>query len=120
MTSGGPATRAVSVSDGALRDDAQRFRRTRSTRLAIAMDNEFGYRTRRQTELASLYPGTVVLHDKAVSLRTEDFLDGDLAYRALAPYTILAMGWIVDTIQAFEDGETIFRRVGERMPPSAE
>ena len=86
-----------------------------------AINNEFGYRSDTQTELASLYPNAVLLNDRTVKLRTDDLLGGYLAYRALASYTILAhMGWIVDTIQDFEDAETILQRVGERMPPSAE
>jgi hypothetical protein len=81
-----------------------------------SINNEFGYRTQGQTELASLYPGAVLLNDKTVGLRTSDLLSGYLAYRALASYTILEhYRWIVETVQDFEDGDTILRRVGEQM-----
>lgn len=86
-----------------------------------SIDNEFGYRTQAQTQLASLYPHATVLHDKAVGLRTDDLLDGYLTFRALASYTFNAhMRWIVETIYELEDGDEILRRIGERMPPSAE
>lgn len=85
------------------------------------LDNEFGYRTQAQTELASLYPDAILLNEKAVTLRTNDALQAYLAYRALAQYTILEhTSWIVETIQAFEDGDAILKRVGEKMPPLAE
>jgi len=86
-----------------------------------SIDNQFGYRTQAQTQLASLFPHVTVLHDKAVGLRTHDLLDGYLTFRALASYTFLAhMRWIVETIHELDDGEDILRRIGERMPPSGE
>lgn len=86
-----------------------------------SIDNEFGYRTQAQTQLASLYPHATVLNDKAVGFRTGDLLEGYLTFRALASYTFLAhMRWIVETIYELENGEDILRQIGERMPPSAE
>ncbi len=79
--------------------------------------NEYGYRQHGQTQLASLFPGAVVLNDKAIALDTDDVVAGYLAYRALANYTHLAqMKWIVDTIYELDDGQEIMKRVGERYP----
>lgn len=79
--------------------------------------NEFGYRTRAQTQLASLFPHVEVLNEKTVVLRTDDFEEGYLTFRALAQYTFLAhMSWVVETIYELDDSEEILRRIGERFP----
>jgi len=104
--------------------DAFRHRDTIPPWRALAtrpIENEFGYRTPAQTELASLYPHVTILSDKAVSLRADDFVEAYLAFRALASYTFLShMRWVVETISELEDGDEILRRIGGRMPPSAE
>jgi D-amino peptidase len=80
------------------------------------MINEFSYTRPEHASLAINYPGAVALNDRTIGLRSETFLDGYLAFRALANFTSLApMRSMFDAMREVEGGMETYGRIQEYL-----
>jgi D-amino peptidase len=76
----------------------------------------FSYTRPEHASLAIEFPGAWEVNDRTIGLRTGDFLDAYLAFRALANFTALApMRTIVDAMREVEGGMETYARIREHL-----
>jgi D-amino peptidase len=82
-----------------------------------AFDNLYGYVLPEQAAVAINYPTAAVVDNKTVRVRTANFLDAYLTFRALAGFTGLATSrLLVNAVREMDGGPELLRKAQEMLP----
>jgi D-amino peptidase len=89
--------------------------------LAPEFENHFGYILPEMAEVALNFPRATVVDNKTVSVRTTNFLDAYLAFRALARFTGLAnQRLLLAGVREQPGGPELIQKAQQRLPSRRE
>jgi D-amino peptidase len=89
----------------------------RSTAADSPLENRFNYLFPEMASVAMNYPGAVGIDDKTIGLKTRDFLEAYLAFRALANFTqVVRRHMILKLVGEVEGGREIVAKAQARWP----
>jgi D-amino peptidase len=104
------------AAERALRNRAK-VRPWRPAGLAREFDNLYNYILPEQAAVAINFPGASVVDNKTVRVRARSFLEGYLAFRALAAFTGYAtQRMVLSAVREMDGGPDLIRKAQERLP----
>jgi D-amino peptidase len=89
----------------------------RAAAAASPLENRFNYMFPEMASVAMNYPGALGVDDKTISVKTRDFLEAYMAFRALANFTqVVRRHMILKLVGEVEGGKDVVAKAQARWP----